>query len=247
MFENREKQQVPQVTFRTRANHEWVDVSTDEIFKGKTVVVFALPGAFTPTCSSTHVPRYNQLTPAFKQQGVDEVMCISVNDAFVMNEWRNEQKAFNVTFLPDGNGDFSRGMGMLVPKNDLGFGDRSWRYSMLVKDGVIEKMFVEANVPGDPFEVSDADTMLAYIAPNAHKPADVTIFSREGCPYCVKAKGLLHDADIDFQELVLNRDFSESTIRAVSGESTVPQVFINGERIGGSEALEQYLAQSKAA
>ena len=92
---------------------------------------------------------------------------MSVNDAFVMNEWRAEQKASNITFLPDGNGDFSRGMGMLVPKQDLGFGERSWRYSMLVKDGVIEKMFIEPDVPGDPFEVSDADTMLAYIAPNA--------------------------------------------------------------------------------
>ena len=247
MFENRENQSVPQVTFRTRVNHEWADVTTDEIFKGKTVVVFALPGAFTPTCSSTHVPRYNQLAPALKQHGVDEIVCISVNDAFVMNEWQREQKAFNITFLPDGNGDFSRGMDMLVPKNDLGFGDRSWRYSMLVKDGVIEKMFIEPDEPGDPFEVSDADTMLAYIAPNAAKPMDVTVFTREGCPFCVKAKGMLHDAGIDFEELVLNRDFSESTIRAISGEATVPQVFINGERIGGSEALEAYMRQSIAA
>ncbi|MBI1424714.1 MAG: redoxin family protein [Gammaproteobacteria bacterium] len=245
MFENREGQKVPQVTFRTRRNHEWVDVSSDEIFRGKTVVVFSLPGAFTPTCSSTHVPRYNQLTSALKQHGVDEVICISVNDAFVMNEWRNEQKAFNVTFLPDGNGDFSRGMGMLVAKNDLGFGDRSWRYSMLVKDGVIEKMFIEPNKPGDPFEVSDADTMLEYIAPEAAKPMNVTVFSREGCPYCVRAKGMLRDAGIDFEELVLNRDFSESTIRAVSGETTVPQVFINGVRIGGSEALEKYFAEQR--
>ena len=243
MFENREGKQVPHVVFRTRRNHEWVDVTTDDIFKGKTVVVFSLPGAFTPTCSSTHVPRYNQLTPALKQHGVDEVVCVSVNDAFVMNEWQNEQKAFNLTFLPDGNGDFSRGMGMLVAKNDLGFGDRSWRYSMLVKDGVIEKMFIEPNKPGDPFEVSDADTMLGYIAPKAAKPLNVTVFSREGCPYCVRAKGLLHDAGIDFEELVLNRDFNESTIRAISGEATVPQVFIDGERIGGSEALEQYFAQ----
>jgi glutaredoxin-like protein len=243
MFENREGQQVPQVTFRTRRNHEWVDVSTDDIFKGKTVVVFSLPGAFTPTCSSTHVPRYNQLTPALKQHGVDEVICISVNDAFVMNEWRNEQKAFNVSFLPDGNGDFTRGMGMLVAKNDLGFGERSWRYSMLVKDGVIEKMFIEPNKPGDPFEVSDADTMLEYIAPQAAKPLNVTVFSREGCQYCVRAKGMLRDAGIEFEELVLNRDFSESTIRAISGEATVPQVFINGERIGGSEALEKYFAK----
>lgn len=244
MFENREGRKVPQVTFHTRRNHEWIDVTTDEVFKGRTVVVFALPGAFTPTCSSTHVPRYNQLAPVFKQHGVDEVICISVNDAFVMNEWRNEQKAFNITFLPDGNGDFSRGMGMLVPKNDLGFGERSWRYSMLVRDGVIEKMFIEPDVPGDPFEVSDADTMLEHVAPRAVMPLDVTVFSREGCPYCVRAKGLLHDAGIRFEELVLNRDFSESTIRAVSGQSTVPQVFINGDHIGGSEDLEAYLARA---
>ncbi|HDH08721.1 MAG TPA: glutathione peroxidase [Gammaproteobacteria bacterium] len=247
MLENREKQNVPAVTFRTRQDHEWVDVSSDAIFKGKTVVVFSLPGAFTPTCSSTHVPRYNKLTPVLKQHGVDEVVCISVNDAFVMNEWRNEQKANNVTFLPDGNGDFSRGMGMLVAKNDLGFGDRSWRYSMLVKDGVIDKMFIEPDVPGDPFEVSDADTMLAYVAPNAAKPLDITVFSREGCAYCVRTKGLLRDAGLEFDELVLNRDFSESTIRAVSGKTTVPQVFINGDYIGGSEELEQYLAGRAAA
>jgi glutaredoxin-like protein len=247
MLDNREGQPVPQVTFRTRKDHEWVDVSTDEVFKGKTVIVFSLPGAFTPTCSSTHVPRYNQLTPVFKQHGVDEVICVSVNDAFVMNEWQKEQNAHNVTFLPDGNGDFSRGMDMLVPKNDLGFGDRSWRYSMLVKDGVIEKQFIEPDVPGDPFEVSDADTMLDYLAPNAAKPSDVTVFTREGCEFCVRAKGMLHDAGMQFEELVLNRDYSESTIRAVSGQSTVPQVFINGEYIGGSEALEAYLKQASAA
>jgi glutaredoxin-like protein len=244
MFENKAGQSVPEVTFRTRREHEWVDVTSSEIFNGKTVVVFALPGAFTPTCSSTHVPRYNQLTPALKANGVDEVICISVNDAFVMNEWQAEQKAFNVTFMPDGNGDFSRGMGMLVAKNDLGFGDRSWRYSMLVKDGVIEKMFIEPDVPGDPFGVSDADTMLAYVAPHAARPMDVTLFTRDGCPYCVRAKGMLHDADIQFEELVLNRDYSESTIRAVSGKATVPQIFINGEYIGGSEDLEAWMAQN---
>jgi glutaredoxin-like protein len=247
MLKNREGQQVPQVIFRTRHNHEWVDRTTDEVFKGKTVVVFSLPGAFTPTCSSTHVPRYNQLAPAFRQHGIDEIICISVNDAFVMNEWRNEQKAFDITFLPDGNGDFSRGMGMLVLKDDLGFGERSWRYSMLVEDGVIRKMFIEPDVPGDPFEISDADTMLEYIAPGASKPLDVTVFSREGCPYCARAKGLLHDAGIRFEELVLNRDYTEATLRAVSGRSTVPQVFVNGDHIGGSEELEQYLDKAEAA
>ena len=241
MLENREGQKIPSVVFRTRRDHEWVDVGSDEIFKGKTVVVFALPGAFTPTCSSTHVPRYNQLTPVLKENGVDDVICVSVNDAFVMNEWRNEQKAFNVTFLPDGNGDFTRGMGMLVPKNDLGFGDRSWRYSMLVKDGVVEKMFIEPDVPGDPFEVSDADTMLEYIAPNASKPLDVTVFTREGCPYCVRAKGMLREAGIRYEELVLNQEYTEATLRAVSGASSVPQVFINGEHIGGSDDLEAWM------
>lgn len=245
-LENREGQKVPSVVFRTRRNHEWVDVSSEDIFKGKTVVVFSLPGAFTPTCSSTHVPRYNQLTPAFKQQGVDDVVCISVNDAFVMNEWKNQQKAYNLHFVPDGNGEFSQGMGMLLDKADLGFGKRSWRYSMLVKDGVIEKMFIEPDQPGDPFEVSDADTMLDYIAPSAEKPRSVTIFSRDGCEYCERAKSVLQQAGVDYEELVLNRDFSEATIRAISGESTVPQVFIDGQRIGGSEQVQQYFSLPRA-
>jgi glutaredoxin-like protein len=241
MFENREGQRVPAVTFRVRRDHEWVDVTSDSIFKDKTVVVFSLPGAFTPTCSSSHVPRYNQLVPVFRANGVDDVVCVSVNDSFVMNEWQKDQKADRVTFIPDGNGEFSEGMGMLVDKDDLGFGKRSWRYSMLVKDGVIEKMFIEPDKPGDPFEVSDADTMLAYIAPDAEKPMDVTVFTREGCPYCVRAKGMLHEAGVDFDELVLNRDFRESTIRAVSGKTSVPQIFINGEYIGGSEELESWI------
>ena len=248
MLQNREGQRIPEVVFRTRRDHEWVDVKSEEVFSGRTVVVFSLPGAFTPTCSSTHVPRYNQLAPVLKQHGVDEIVCLSVNDAFVMNEWQKEQHADNITFLPDGNGDFSRGMGMLVSKEDLGFGDRSWRYSMLVKDGVIEKMFIEPEVEGDPFEVSDADTMLGYIAPDATAPLDVTVFSREGCPFCARAKGMLHDAGIQFEELVLNRDYSEASLRAVAGISMVPQVFINGERIGGSDDLETYLnAQDRQA
>ncbi len=247
MLENREGQKVPEVVFRTRRDHEWVDVTSEEVFRGRTVVVFALPGAFTPTCSSTHVPRYNQLAAEFKRHGVDEVICVSVNDAFVMNRWQAEQKAWNVTFLPDGNGEFSRGMGMLVPKNDLGFGERSWRYAMLVKDGVIEKMFIEPDVPGDPFEVSDADTLLAYIAPQGPKPLDVTAFTREGCEFCARAKQKLDGVGIPYEELVLNRDYTEATLRAVSGRSTVPQVFINGKHIGGSEELEQYLAIDAAA
>ena len=247
MSHSHEGKTIPQVTFKTRRDHEWVEIGSDEVFKGKTVVVFSLPGAFTPTCSSTHVPRYNQLAPTFKKHGVDEIICVSVNDAFVMNEWKRDQHADNLTFLPDGNGHFSAGMGMLVDKEDLGFGKRSWRYSMLVKDGVVEKMFIEPDQPGDPFEVSDADTMLGYIAPNAEKPHDVTVFTREGCEFCVRAKGMLREAGIDFEELVLNRDYTEATLRAVSGRSTVPEIFIDGEFIGGSEELERYLARDIAA
>lgn len=247
MLKNREGQRVPEVTFRTRKDHDWVDVTSKEIFGGKTVVVFSLPGAFTPTCSSSHVPRYNQVAPVFKKHGVDEIICVSVNDAFVMNEWKLAQNADRVTFLPDGNGEFTEGMGMLVDKNDLGFGKRSWRYSMLVKDGVVEKMFIEPEQPGDPFENSDADTMLDYIAPKAVKPLDVTVFARKGCVYCAKAKGLLHDTGIEFEELVLNRDYTDRTLRAVANATSYPQIFINGEYIGGDEQLEKWLEAKQTA
>jgi glutaredoxin-like protein len=241
MFNNIEGQSVPNVTFRTRSDHDWVDLTSDDVFKGKSVVVFSLPGAFTPTCSSAHVPRYNQLVPVFQAKGIDEVICVSVNDAFVMDEWKRAQNADRVAFLPDGNGDFTNGMGLLVDKEDLGFGKRSWRYSMLVRDGVIEKMFIEPDEPGDPFHVSDADTMLKYLDPEAKAPYDVAVFSRPGCPFCAKAKGLLRDAEIEFEELVLNRDYTDRTLRAVSEELTFPQVFIDGQRIGGADALETWL------
>ena len=247
MLQNREGRKVPDVTFRTRRDHEWVDVTSDELFKGRTVVVFALPGAFTPTCSSTHVPRYNQLAPAFREHGVDEIVCVSVNDAFVMNEWQADQKADQITFLPDGNGEFTRGMGMLVAKNDLGFGERSWRYSMLVRDGVVEKQFIEPEEPGDPFGVSDADTLLAYLAPDAARPLDVTVFTRTGCPFCARVKGLLGEAGIAYDELVLNRDYTERTLRAVAGATSVPQVFVNGELVGDSDAVADWLDQRRRA
>jgi glutaredoxin-like protein len=242
MFTNLEGKRIPDVTFRTRRDHEWLDVTSSEIFDGKTVVVFSLPGAFTPTCSSSHVPRYNQLVPKFKELGVDEVICVSVNDAFVMNEWQRAQNADRVTFLPDGNGEFTDGMGLLVGKEDLGFGRRSWRYSMLVRDGVVEKMFIEPEEPGDPFHVSDADTMIDYLEPGAQLPFDVAVFSREGCPFCVRAKGMLRDAGIEFEELVLNRDYTDRTLRAVSKNTTFPQVFVDGELIGGSDDLAEWLA-----
>jgi len=245
MLKNIEGQRVPQVTFKTRQDHKWVDLTSDDVFAGKSVIVFSLPGAFTPTCSSSHVPRYNQLAPLFKARGIDDVVCVSVNDAFVMAEWALSQKADRVTFLPDGNGDFTAGMGLLVGKEDLGFGKRSWRYSMLVRDGVIEKMFIEPQQPGDPFQVSDADTMLEYLDPHAEKPHDVTVFARPGCPHCAKAKGLLRDAGIEFEELVLNKDYTDRTLRAVANATTYPQVFVDGEHVGGADDLEGWLAQRR--
>ena len=244
MLQNLEGQRVPQVTFKTRKGHEWVDLTSDDIFGGKTVVVFSLPGAFTPTCSSSHVPRYDQLQPYFKANGVDEVICVSVNDAFVMNEWQRAQHAERVTFLPDGNCDFTNGMGLLVGKEDLGFGKRSWRYSMLVKDGVIEKMFIEPEEPGDPYHVSDADTMLDYIDPDGARPHNVAIFTRDGCAFCVRAKGLLSEAGIEFEELLLNRDYTDRTLRAVADKITYPQVFVDGEHIGGADEFEKWLVES---
>ncbi|GGA82421.1 glutaredoxin [Neiella marina] len=243
MFANKEGQPVPQVTFPTRQGDEWVNVTTDDLFANKTVIVFSLPGAFTPTCSSTHLPRYNELADVFKANGVDDIVCMSVNDTFVMNAWLADQEAENIKVIPDGNGEFSEGMGLLVDKAELGFGKRSWRYSMLVKNGVIEKMFIEPQKPGDPFEVSDADTMLAYIAPEAAKPDSVSIITKPGCPFCAKAKQALIDNGIRYEEVILGTDATTVSLKAISGRSTVPQVFINGEHIGGSEELDAYLAK----
>ncbi len=167
---------VPEVIFKTRVRDEsvggdnpyrWQDVSSSDIFDGKKVVVFGLPGAFTPTCSSVHLPGFEAKYDEFKALGIDEVYCLSVNDSFVMKQWADKLGAKKVKMLPDGNGDFARGMGMLVKKENLGFGERSWRYSMFVEDGIIKKLFIEPgfsdDCPDDPFEVSDADTMLAYL------------------------------------------------------------------------------------
>jgi thioredoxin-dependent peroxiredoxin len=169
-------QQVPNVVFKTRVRDEsvegpnpfkWQDTTTQDIFAGKRVVVFSLPGAFTPTCSTTHLPGYDAAYDEIKSLGVDEIYCVSVNDAFVMFQWGKNMEVKNVKLLPDGNGEFSRKIGMLVEKSNLGFGMRSWRYSMVVNDGKVEQAFIEDgysdNCETDPFEVSDVNTMLAYL------------------------------------------------------------------------------------
>lgn len=163
--------QTPDVTFKYRLpsdeGYDWVNITSEEIFSGKRVVVFALPGAFTPTCSSFQLPGYEMKYQEFRDAGIDEVYCLSVNDSFVMNAWFKDQGIKNVKPIPDGNGEFTYAMGMSVNKSNLGFGFRSWRYAMIVNDGQIEMMFEEpgkiGNCPTDPYEMSDPDTVLGWI------------------------------------------------------------------------------------
>lgn len=244
MLPSREGHTVPHVTFPIRVNGAWDKVDSDALFKGKTVVLFALPGAFTPTCSSKHLPRFNELASVFKANGVDSVICLAVNDPFVMEAWQAAQHADNVVFLPDGNGEFSEGMGLLVDKSKIGLGKRSWRYAMLVKDGLIEKMFIEPEEPGDPFKVSDADTMLHYINPQASPPLRITFFSKPGCQYCARARQMLTDKRLRFEEIELgSHGVSYSSLQAVSGQGTTPQVYVDGQHIGGADELALWLAK----
>jgi len=156
---------VPSVVFHTRVRDEtidspnpyrWEQKTTFDYFAGKRVVVFSLPGAFTPTCSTYQLPGFEALYPTFKHRGIDEIYCISVNDAFVMNKWAIDQNIKDVKLICDGNADFTRGMKMDVQKENLGFGIRSWRYAMVVNNGLIESMFIETgkedNHEEDPYE-----------------------------------------------------------------------------------------------
>lgn len=247
-FENKEGQTVPMdITFPVRVNGEWAKLTTEDIFKDKKVVVFSLPGAFTPTCSSTHLPRYEELYETFKENGVDEVYCISVNDTFVMNEWAHAEDIKNVKLIPDGNTDFTKAMGMLVDKDALGFGQRSWRYSMLVDNGTIVKQFIEPDVEGDPFEVSDADTMLSQINPEAKAPDSITVFTKPGCKFCSELKEILRTEGKQFAEVSLPDAVRQKVLHGITGknQNTVPHIYINGELIGGLDSYKAYTAKNK--
>lgn len=158
---------IPSVDFMFRENSEFVTRSTDELFGGKKVVLFALPGAFTPTCSAYQLPGFEEKYYEFKEAGIDEVYCLSVNDAFVMNAWAKDQMITNIKLIPDGNGEFTQGMDMLVQKKNLGFAMRSWRYAAVINDGVIEQLFMEDdkrdNADTDPYEYSTPEKVLAYV------------------------------------------------------------------------------------
>lgn len=164
---------VPDVTFRTRVRDEsvgganpfrWQDMTSADYFKGKRVILFSLPGAFTPTCSTFQLPDFEKMYPEFKAEGIDEIYCISVNDAFVMNAWGKSQNLDNVKLIPDGSGEFTRKMGMLVHKDNLGFGMRSWRYAAIINDGLVEQWFEEEgysdNCDSDPYGVSSPQNIM---------------------------------------------------------------------------------------
>jgi len=163
----KEGYQVPEVEFVFREAGEFVTRTTSELFNNKRVVIFSLPGAFTPTCSAYQLPGFEENYGAFRDSGIDSIYCVSVNDGFVMNAWAQDQNIEKVTLIPDGNAYFTRGMGYLVKKSNLGFGDRSWRYAAVVDNGIIEKIFVEDdfrdNADTDPYEVSTPENVLEYV------------------------------------------------------------------------------------
>lgn len=175
---------LPSVTFHTRVRDDsiegtnpfrWEDKTTADYFAGKRVILFSLPGAFTPTCSTYQLPGFENGFAAFKNLGIDEIYCMSVNDSFVMNKWAQSQNLENVKVIPDGSGEFTRKMGMLVDKDNLGFGMRSWRYAAIVNDGVVEAWFEEPglsdNCPDDPYGVSSPETVKAYLESAAQDTA----------------------------------------------------------------------------
>ena len=164
---------LPDVTFKTRVRDEsiggdnpfrWEDKTTADYFKGKRVILFSLPGAFTPTCSTYQLPDFERLFPEFQAKGIDGIYCLSVNDAFVMNAWGKQQGLTNVKLIPDGSGEFTRKMGMLVSKDNLGFGMRSWRYAAIINDGVVEAWYEEPGFSDmcetDPYGESSPQNIL---------------------------------------------------------------------------------------
>ena len=173
----KEGYQVPEVQFLFRENGEFVTRTTSELFNGKRVVVFSLPGAFTPTCSAYQLPGFEEKYDDFRSLGIDDIYCISVNDGFVMNAWAKDQNIEKVTLIPDGNAYFTRSMGLLVNKSNLGFGNRSWRYAAVVDNGIVEKLFIEEglrdNSDVDPYEETTPDKVLEYVSENVKVPATV--------------------------------------------------------------------------
>lgn len=241
---SREGSPVPDVPLAELKEGKVNRLSRKDLFGGRRVIVFALPGAFTPTCSTAHVPGYVSRLKDFRAAGIDDVVCLSVNDAFVMEAWQRSEKAQGIHFVADPFAKFTEAMGMAVDHSEASLGTRSWRYSMVVKDGKIEKMFIEPDKPGDPFEVSDADTMLEYLSPGHKSLGPVLILAREGCSFCARAKQMLDERHVPYDAVYLGDELTMEGVKAASGVAKVPQVFIDGKLIGGADQLEQFLAKA---
>ena len=239
---SREGERVPNTELAEMQDGKARRIGTDELFRGRRVILFALPGAFTPTCSTAHVPGYMAHLKDFRDAGIDDIVCLSVNDPFVMEAWQKSEKAQGIHFVADPFADFTQAMGMAIDHRENLLGTRSWRYSMLVNDGKIEKMFIEPDVPGDPFEVSDAETMLKYLRPNQQSLGPVLMLAREGCPYCARAKSMLDEKGIAYDAVYLGDQLTMQGVKAASGAAKVPQVFIDGTLVGGADKLQEFLA-----
>jgi glutathione-dependent peroxiredoxin len=242
-----EGKRVPDVELCQMSDGKVERITTQQLFGGRRVILFALPGAFTPTCSTAHVPGYVAYSKEFRGAGVDDIVCLSVNDPYVMEAWQRSEKAEGVHFVADPFAEFTRAMGMTIDNREAALGTRSWRYSMFVDDGRIQKMFIEPDQPGDPFEVSDAETMLRYLRPKQQPLGPVMMLARHGCPYCKRAKQMLSERGIPFEAVHLGDELTMQGVRAASGAATVPQVFVDGKLVGGSEQLEDFLATVKPA
>lgn len=232
---------VPDVPLHLLRDGRWSDAGASELLRGRRVVLFGLPGAFTPTCSTQHVPRYEELAPALRAHGVDEIVCVTVNDPYVVEAWAQEHGTEHLAYVADGNADFTRALGLLVDQRAAHMGERSRRYALLVNDGRVEQAFIEPDEDGDPYTVSDADTMLRTLDPDAQPPDQVVIFTRAGCPHCARARELLEEAGFDYVDIPLGADVRHRVAGALAGRETVPVVFLNGELIGGADELEARL------
>ncbi|MBV8803643.1 MAG: glutathione peroxidase [Sinobacteraceae bacterium] len=245
MRASREGKRVPDVRLAEMVDGEVRTVRSADLFNDRRVILFALPGAFTPTCSTAHVPGYVALANEFKSAGIDDIICLSVNDPYVMQAWRESEKAQGIHFVADPYAEFTTAMGMAVDHHESLLGTRSWRYSMLVENGTIQKMFIEPDEGDDPFEVSDAETMLEYLQPGRKRLGPVLMLARHGCPYCQRAKTLLSERGIQFDAVHLGDELTMQGVQAASGGATVPQVFIGGKLVGGSDQLADFLAHAQ--
>ena len=241
---SREGSRIPNVDLFVLDNGTARRVPALDLVGAKRVIIFALPGAFTPTCSTAHVPGYVARASDFKALGIQDIICISVNDPYVMDAWQDAEKARGITFAADPQGSFTREMGMLVDKQDAGLGMRSWRYSMLVNAGTIEKMFIEPRRAGDPFEVSDAETLLKFLQPGHRAPSAILMLARHGCPHCRRAKEMLDERGLSFEAVHVGDELSMRGVQAAAGMAKVPQVFVDGKLIGGADDLAEYLRAS---